>query len=80
MDDSTISLYINADHTLVNDHLVLSVGLRNDNYDSWGSQTTGNIGAAWNFTPALAFLPTTAPAIKRQLCHSYSTKVTARMR
>ena len=51
MDDSTNSLYINADHTLVNDHLVLSVGLRNDNYDSWGSQTTGNIGAAWNFTP-----------------------------
>ncbi len=51
MDDSTNSVYVNGDQKLFDDRLVLSAGLRNDNYDSWGSKTTGNVGAAYNFTP-----------------------------
>lgn len=46
-DDSQISYYLNGDTDLLNDSVTLSLGIRTDDYDSWGSKTTGNIGAAW---------------------------------
>lgn len=45
--DSQISYYLNGDTDILGDSLTLSLGVRNDDYDSWGSKTTGNIGAAW---------------------------------
>lgn len=49
-DDSHMSYYVNGNLHLFDKRLVLSLGLRTDDYDSWGTETTGNIGVAWHLT------------------------------
>jgi outer membrane cobalamin receptor len=46
-DDSQSSLYTNGDVRLLGGKLILSMGVRLDDYESWGRETTGNIGFAW---------------------------------
>lgn len=45
--DSQVSYYTNGDVRLLDENLVLALGVRHDDYNSWGGQTTGNIGASW---------------------------------
>lgn len=47
-DDAQISYYANGNLYLLDNTLVLSAGMRMDDYDSWGTETTGNIGFAWH--------------------------------
>jgi outer membrane cobalamin receptor len=51
--DWVMSLYVNGDWRLFGDQLVVSAGARFDEYDSWGNETTGNLGVAWLLTPQL---------------------------
>mgnify|MGYP000421304044 CR=1 FL=1 len=51
-EDSQISYYINGDLKLLDQQLVLSLGLRTDDYESWGIETTGNLGFSWQLTEA----------------------------
>lgn len=50
-EDTVDSIFINADQDLFDDKVVLSAGVRRDDYDSWGSKNTGNLGIAINVTP-----------------------------
>lgn len=45
-----MSYYANGNLHLFDKRLVVSLGLRTDDYDSWGTETTGNIGLAWHVT------------------------------
>lgn len=47
-EDSQMSYYISGNLHLLEDRLVLSLGARTDDYESWGTETTGNIGLAWH--------------------------------
>ncbi len=49
-EDSQTSLYLNSDINVFGDSVVLASGLRYDDYESWGEQTTGNIGVSWAIT------------------------------
>lgn len=46
-DDSQLSYLANGDLKLLSDDFILSLGLRLDDYESWGGETTGNVGIAW---------------------------------
>ena len=50
-DDEQLSYYANGDIKLLDNTLTLALGVRYDDYESWGEQTTGNIGVSWQFTP-----------------------------
>lgn len=70
-DDSQISYYLNGDIKFVGGALVLATGIRHDDYDSWGEQTTGNVGVSWQIsgqTAAYANVGTSfTPATMTQL-------------
>lgn len=51
-EDSQLSYLINGDVKLAGNAIVLSLGARLDDYESWGTHTTGNVGAAWQMTGA----------------------------
>jgi len=48
-DNYNYSLYLNDQLLLLNDALVLSAGVRQDNHEVYGSETTGKTGAAYTF-------------------------------
>jgi len=48
-EENVDAVYINGDQKFFGDRLVLSAGLRHDDFDSWGSKNTGNLGIAYNF-------------------------------
>lgn len=50
-EDSQLSYLANGDLKMFDDALIVSLGVRLDDYESWGTQTTGNVGAVWQFTP-----------------------------
>lgn len=52
-EDSQLSYLVNGDVKVFGNDLVLSLGARLDDYESWGTEITGNIGAAWQITPAI---------------------------
>lgn len=52
-EDSQVSYYTNGDVDLFNSALILSLGVRLDDYESWGTETTGNIGFAWHITDGM---------------------------
>lgn len=52
-DDSQSSIYTNGDIKLLDSNLILSLGVRLDDYESWGKQTTGNFGFAWQLARPL---------------------------
>jgi len=45
--DSQLSYNLNFDKHLLSDRLILSLGARLDDYESWGQETTGNVGFSW---------------------------------
>lgn len=47
--DSAKSFYANGDLRLLDQHLILALGVRHDDYNSWGDKTTGNAGIAFQF-------------------------------
>ena len=49
-EDSQVSYYLNGDKHLFSDQLVLALGVRLDDYESWGRETTGNFGFSWRLT------------------------------
>ncbi|HEY6643287.1 TonB-dependent receptor plug domain-containing protein [Povalibacter sp.] len=44
---ATTSLFMNGDMGLFDRALTLAAGVRRDDFDSWGAEVTGNVGAAW---------------------------------
>ncbi len=51
--DSQMSYLTNGDLKLLGGDVILSLGLRLDDYESWGTKTTGNLGVAWQMTHAV---------------------------
>lgn len=50
-DQSVNSLYINGGVDLdADDRAILTFGVRHDDFDNWGSETTGSIGTAYDLT------------------------------
>ena len=49
-DDSQTSYYGNGNINWLDDTLILSLGMRVDDYKSWGQQTTGTLGLSWQLT------------------------------
>ena len=47
VDDSVDSLYANGQIQFFDKRLTLAAGVRHDDYDSWGEETTGNAGIAF---------------------------------
>lgn len=52
-DDSYKSAYTNGDVKLLDSRFILSLGVRLDDYESWGKETTGNAGFAWQLAKPL---------------------------
>ncbi len=48
--DAQRSLYANTEIKLLDESLSLGVGLRFDDYDSWGEEVTGNLGVVWDLS------------------------------
>ncbi len=51
-EDSQWSMFVNGDLKLLEEKLILSVGVRQDDYESWGTHSTGNVGFAWQLSSA----------------------------
>lgn len=52
-EDSQLSYLANGDLKLLGEAVILSLGMRLDDYESWGTETTGNVGVAWQATDAV---------------------------
>jgi outer membrane cobalamin receptor len=52
-EDSYTSAYSNGDIKLMDNRFIVSLGVRLDDYESWGRQTTGNAGFSWQLAEPL---------------------------
>ncbi len=50
-DDKVYSEYFNAEMLLLEERLVVALGGRYDDYDSWGEELTGNLGLSFKLNP-----------------------------
>ncbi len=70
-DDSQMSLYLNGDVRLLDSALILAFGVRQDDYESWGKEMTGNVGISCQLTELTAVYANTGtsftPATMSQL-------------